>query len=71
MMLVRKRPTNNIFEVSNLRSSTSIQVINNMMALCEQEREVEFRSGLGPEKCCYFKDDDSKLKLEKGYDSYD
>jgi hypothetical protein len=71
MMLVRKRLSESMFEVANLRDSTGIQAILDMVALCEQEREVEFRPGLEPEKCSGFNYKDSKSNLANSHDSRD
>ena len=58
MLPARKRLAEGMFEVVDLRGPAGIQVIRDMMKLCEQEREVEFRPDLEPDKCCcHFNDD--------------
>jgi hypothetical protein len=70
MMPRRERLAQLMFEVADLRSPAGIQAIYDTMALCEQEREVEFRPGLEPDKChCYFNDED--VKLGKDHHMYD
>lgn len=76
MMPGRKCLAEGIFDVADLRSPSGIQVIYDIIKLCEQEREVEFRPGLEPDKCCCRsnnnEDDESKLSLQKIIlDSYD
>lgn len=71
MMPICKRLAQLMFEVVTLRSSAGTQAIYDMMSLCEQKREVEFRPGLEPDKCCCFNDADAKLRLGRDRETYD
>jgi hypothetical protein len=52
MMPARRRLAEDMFEVANLRSPAGLRVIQDMTELCEREREVDFRPGLEPNRCC-------------------
>lgn len=41
-----------MFEIADLRSPAGLRVIQDMTELCEKEREVDFRPGLEPNRCC-------------------
>ncbi|KAH7250906.1 hypothetical protein BKA59DRAFT_369348, partial [Fusarium tricinctum] len=47
----RDRLAENLFETDILRSSTGLQVLRDMIALCETDTEVKFRPGLEPSLC--------------------
>jgi hypothetical protein len=66
-----KRLAQLMFEVAALRSPVGIQATYDMMVLCTQEREVEFRPGPEPDKCGCFNDEDAKLRLGRDHDTYD
>jgi hypothetical protein len=83
MMPARRRLADGMFEVAGLRSPAGLQVIHDMMELYEQEREVEFRPGLEPDRCCCNSTDnpatddcsekkrDLQEKTSDTYDTYD
>jgi hypothetical protein len=72
MMPERERLAVNLFETVSLRSPTGLAVICDLLALYEREKEVGFRPGLEPDKCCCLGEDDcSKLNLGNRPDSYD
>jgi len=52
MKPVRKRLAINMFIEDTLRGPIGLVVLRDMMALHEQNSEVEFRPGLEPDKCC-------------------
>jgi hypothetical protein len=62
MMPERQRLAVNIFEVATFRSDLGRQVLDDMIALCRQEHEIEIRPGLEPEKCHCFKSREGSLK---------
>jgi hypothetical protein len=70
MMPTRKRLSENMFEVADLRSSVGIQVLRDMIALCEQDTNIECRPGLEAERCCHFKDEESKSNLGVGHEDW-
>lgn len=51
LMPERDRLAENLFQTDTLRSSTGLQVLRDMIALCETDTEVKFRPGLEPDLC--------------------
>lgn len=49
MVPARRLLADGMFEIDNLRGPIGIQVMQAMVKLCKQEREVEFRPGLEPD----------------------
>ena len=52
LMPERDRLASALFETTTLRSPTGLSALQDMIALCEKDAEVELRPGLAPERCC-------------------
>jgi hypothetical protein len=69
MMPQRDRLATDLFEPATLRSPLGISVLRGMMALLNQNLEVEFRLGLEREKClCSKVKKDSEDSTTEKYD---